>query len=134
MTVFLFLDDIRNPEDAYPETFLNNWQAIHVVRSYSEFTEFILDNGLPDHIAFDHDLSDEHYENINYHSLQEYYESDVVLREPTGLDCANWLIYYCIDRAENMPTWTVHSQNPAGRDMIITTLRRFAIHQKRNII
>ena len=58
---YLFLDDIRIPEDAYKYT--NNHDFISkkwdIVRSYDEFVEYITNKGLPRHIAFDHDLGSE---------------------------------------------------------------------------
>lgn len=60
---FLFLDDIRVPLDTYTYTHKTifaekNWE---IVRSYTEFIEWITKNGLPYFISFDHDLSDVHH-------------------------------------------------------------------------
>ena len=55
----LFLDDLREPVDAYTYThnkvYLEEWD---VVKHYTEFTEYIEKNGIPDIVSFDHDLSD----------------------------------------------------------------------------
>ena len=64
--ILLFLDDIRNPLDAYSYTnfslFLKeNW---NIVRNHDQFVEWITTNGLPEFISFDHDLAD------SYHTLE----------------------------------------------------------------
>lgn len=83
----LFLDDERDPpRDG------GNW---HIVRSYDEFVNYINENGIPQHISFDHDLGD----------------------GKTGYDCVKWLL---TDR--KLPkgfTYYVHSQNPVGRENIV---------------
>lgn len=104
MKLNLFLDDIRNPIDALafiggrgidPAIYDNEWI---VVRNYLAFVSWITKNGLPELISFDHDLG----------------ESDA----PTGMDCAKWLVNYCLDNNCKLPRWAVHSANPAGYDNI----------------
>lgn len=104
MKLNLFLDDIRNPIDALafiggrgidPAIYDNEWI---VVRNYLAFVSWITKNGLPELISFDHDLG----------------ESD----EPTGMDCAKWLVNYCLDNNCKLPRWAVHSANSAGYDNI----------------
>jgi hypothetical protein len=56
----LFLDDERFPIG-------DNWE---IVRSYEEAVEFVLNNGLPRFVSFDHDLG----------------------TEKTGYDFAKWLL------------------------------------------
>lgn len=93
----LFLDDIRNPPKG-------DW---NVVRDYDEFIDFIIKNGLPDLISFDHDLADVHY-NPNTH-----------------YDCAKWLIEYCLDNNKSFPKYLVHSMNPVGTENILSLLNNF---------
>ena len=128
-TYKLFLDDIRSLLDAYAYTayspFLNSdW---FIVRNYDAFTEFIKDsyqenNAFPELIAFDHDLADEHY------------GADVnsVFTEKTGMDCAKWLIDFCMDNELTLPNCVCHSMNPAGRDNINSLLNNFKKHQNGN--
>jgi hypothetical protein len=97
----LYLDDVRNPPPGV-------W---HVVRSYREFVGFIIENGVPDHVSFDHDLGDE--TTIIDHQP----------RELTGYDCAVWLGHYCYENGLPLPTWTIHSSNPVGRDNIESQMR-----------
>lgn len=35
-------------------------------------------------------------------------------REMTGATCARWLAQRCVDQAQPLPSYTVHSQNPVG--------------------
>lgn len=116
----LFLDDIRQPKDAinlvpsnYNKIFWDNdWS---IVRNYREFVNWILSNGIPDLISFDHDLADIHYE-VDFSDWE--FSSDQLGVEETGLDCAKWLVDYCVDNGSILPKYIVHSANPAGRKNI----------------
>ena len=116
----LFLDDIRQPKDAinlvpsnYNKIFWDNdWS---IVRNYREFVNWILSNGVPDLISFDHDLADIHYE-VDFSDWD--FSSDQLGVEETGLDCAKWLVDYCVDNGSILPKYIVHSANPAGRKNI----------------
>ncbi len=99
----LFLDDIRNPKDCL--LYMNKRVDCSIysldwiiVRSHTDFVNYISLNGLPDLISYDHDLG----------------ESD----ELTGMDCAKWLVDYCLDNDKNLPNFIVHSANPSGADNI----------------
>ena len=112
---YLFLDDLRIPSEAYSYSFNpvfleKDWI---IVRSYTEFVEWITQNGLPDCVSFDHDLSD-------VESLQE----------KTGFDCANWLIDYCLDNQLQCPAFYCHSMNPVGKTKILGLLEQFKLFQK----
>lgn len=91
----LYLDDLRTP--------VNN--EFEVVRSYEEAVTYIVDIGLPDFISFDHDLGiDEH---------------DKIL--PSGYDFAKWLVEADLNGKIDITasfTFTVHSQNPVGKENI----------------
>ena len=114
---YLFLDDIRHNYDAFNYTnksmFLQKKWVI--VRNYEEFVQYITNNGMPDFISFDHDLADEHYDHDN---IQDY-------KEKTGLECAKWLVDYCIDNNVELPGYFCHSQNPVGKDNIIGYLENY---------
>jgi hypothetical protein len=123
MTVFLWLDDIRNPFD-------NEWKdkifatppyQIVWVKNYQEFTTWIRDNGLPGAISFDHDLADEHYTPEEYwydYEVSKAYQESQNYQEKTGYDCAKWLVDYCMDNNLALPSYGVHSFNPVGADNI----------------
>jgi len=91
----LFLDDERIPEDVF---WINIPKGDYViVRTAEQFKQYIQEHGLPSHVSFDHDLGD----------------------DPNGYDCAKWLVNYCIETKQKFPSYTVHSQNPIGKDNII---------------
>jgi len=127
---FLFLDDIRNPDEAYSYTkndiFLT--QKWVVVRSYKEFTNHIESNGLPFFISFDHDLADSHYtpEHLwcDYDKSKEW-QSRQAHKEKTGYECAKWLVEYCMDKDLKCPKYYCHSMNPVGKDNILSLLNNF---------
>lgn len=90
--VLLYLDDLRSA----PEEFV-------LVKNYEEFIAFILQNGLPDFISFDHDLGE----------------------EKSDYDCAKWLVEMCMNRKVPLPDFAVHSQNPVGKENIEGLLNNF---------
>jgi hypothetical protein len=52
--------------------------------------------------------------------------------EKTGMDCAKWLVDYCIDNKKELPDYVVHSMNPAGRENIKSLLDQFKEFQHKN--
>lgn len=128
--VFLFLDDIRDPEHAFgytkQEMFVS--QKWVVVRNFEEFKNHIESNGLPKFVSFDHDLADSHYtpEYLwdDYHASKEWQDNQVH-KEKTGYECAMWLVDFCIDNALLLPGYYCHSMNPVGKDKIISLLDAF---------
>lgn len=113
----LFLDDLRNPADCL--NYMGNRKNVdisiyrkewHIARTYDEFVTWIETHGLPDFISFDHDLADYHYEySVEY----------------SGMDCAKWLVEYCLDNNVPCPDFVVHSANPACADNISALLNNF---------
>ena len=113
MKRLLWLDDIRNP-------FVADWLLQYApdyekdevvwVKNYTEFVDWINENGLPEMICFDHDLG----------------ESD----EMTGYDCAKWLVEYCMDNDLDLPMWDIQSANPVGRDNINGILNNYKKFRK----
>ncbi len=110
----LFLDDIRNPKDCVNglvPSMLNKFYWEHdwnIVRSYDQFVSWIVKNGLPDFISFDHDLADVHY-------TTDFSNFNDGGKEKTGYECAKWLANYCMDMKLDIPRFVVHSQNPVGK-------------------
>lgn len=133
----LFLDDIRFPCDVshyvsnpdlkkfYCET------EFDIVRSYNEFRDYIIDNGVPDLISFDHDLADEHYHPSMYSGPEVYNKNYDSFREKTGYDCAKFLIEYCMDHGVDLPHYLVHSMNPSGKLNIESILDNFSKFQNK---
>jgi len=91
MSYNLFLDDIRMPKDAFGYTKLPIFisEKWIIVRNYFAFISLIEKKGVPNIIAFDHDLGAEHYTDQSNIKYDEFIEK-------TGYHCAQWLIDYCI--------------------------------------
>jgi|LWDU01.1.fsa_nt_gi hypothetical protein len=113
----LFLDDVRVPYDVFKMTinpiYENNEDWV-IVKHYYEFVSYIKENGIPDFLSFDHDLSFDHY-------LSENQEGDIDynnMEEKTGYDCAKWLVQYCLENNLTIPDYYVHSANPVGKKNI----------------
>lgn len=98
------------------------------VLNYEQFVQWIEKFGLPDIISFDHDLADQHYTPEEYwddYDKSKEYQDAQNYTEKTGLDCAKWLVDYCIDNKKKMPTFYVHSANPVGADNIRGLLNNY---------
>ena len=134
----LFLDDIRIPKDAIglvPSNlnqfyFENDWV---IVRSFWEFCNYIQKFGLPDFISFDHDLADEHYNDLFSDKNWSIADSDIVLKyddysEKTGYECAKWLVDWCLENSKKIPEFVVHSANPVGKKNIESYLNNADKH------
>lgn len=134
----LWLDDKRNPfldeEELLPDTEMANELGIeltiHWVRSYKEFTAYLMKHGLPYYVSFDHDLAPEHYapEHLwdDYEKSKKYQE----LKYPdyeykTGKDCARALVNLCNQLDKPLPSCVVHSANPVGANWIKLELAKY---------
>jgi hypothetical protein len=112
MKQLLWLDDLRDPK----ENMWNNWIArqgvnpakhkITWVKNYDEFIDWILSNGLPSVVCFDHDLGE-----------------DTTM---SGFDATKWMVNYCIDNNLRLPNWYIQSANPVGAENIKSYLQSFA--------
>ena len=125
MENLLWLDDLRNPyldeEKKLPKT-KRNWN-INWVLNYEQFVKWIGLFGLPNAISFDHDLAEEHY--TPEYFWNDYEESkkfqdwkSKTYQEKTGMDCAKWLVHYCLNNNKVLPKIFIHSANPVGADNI----------------
>lgn len=141
MSYYLFLDDVRNPEECatplfkrksypqsrggfYPINYVNKEWTI--VRNYDEFCDTLETKGLPMMVSFDHDLADIHY--AKDYKFEENYEPVDPTDEKTGFDCAQYLINYCVKHHEQLPKYAIHSMNPAGSENIKRLLENFKNH------
>jgi hypothetical protein len=98
----LYLDDIRTPAD---DSFL-------IVRSFDEAVRFVIENGVPEFISFDHDLGIDDNGNLL----------------PSGYDFAKWLVESGINGTIQIPddfSFNVHSQNPVGASNIRGLLENY---------
>lgn len=130
----LWLDDYRDPKDSgflakFCPEFEKFRKDVIWVKSYDEFKGWITAHGLPDKISFDHDLADEHY--APQHRFDDYHtwSDEQNFQEKTGMDCAKWLVDYCMDNEKELPSWSCHSANPSGVENITKLLINFMKHQ-----
>ena len=122
MSYYLFLDDERFPAEVL-WVHLPRDRPFEIVRDYAQFVEFIETHGVPDFVSFDHDLCEEHYGAMLAERSYTYDDGDMVKTinygsEPTGFDCATWLVEYCQRTGVDFPAYEVHSMNMAGKDRI----------------
>ena len=126
--ILLWVDDKRNPMK-------DNWLSVCPigqpfktvwVKSYIQFARYIKKNGLPDAICFDHDLGDTwRWKVRKVVKMFSYFYDDMEDREYTGMDCAKWLVNYCMDNDCSLPEYNSHSSNHGGNDNIIGLLDNF---------
>lgn len=111
----IFLDDVRNPADVTWDRDMPRDVEWLIVRSIYEFIDAILAYGsLIKHIAFDHDLADQHYEGVD--------------DEMTGYAAAKWLVAFCAQTGVKLPAFSCHSMNAAGRANILGYLTNAKEH------
>ena len=135
MKNLLWLDDLRNPfidEEKRVPIGNDKWN-INWVLNYEQFVQWIEIYGLPDAISFDHDLADEHYTPEyfwdDYEESKKFQEwRGKTYQEKTGMDCAKWLVDFCMDNKVELPKFYVHSANPPGADNIRGLLNNFIKH------
>lgn len=95
----LFLDDVRFPPD-YDEEWV-------IARSYDDAVWYVEARGVPNFIAFDHDLASDHY--------------IVGEGEKDGYQFAKWFSDYVLLGEMDLPedfSYHVHSMNPIGAKKI----------------
>jgi len=107
----LWLDDCRDPLE-------NDWLVfspigrnvdVHWVTSQIEFQDWIMINGLPDAVCFDHDLG---------------------TGNGDGYECAKWLCDYCYDNNKILPKYAMQSANSVGRENIDYYLKNYIKHMQ----
>lgn len=128
MKNLLWLDDVRNPHE-------NNWLVFSPipldelteviwVKSYNELVEHIIEWGVPDAVAFDHDLHFDHY-GIKQEDWEEYYITEKDSSKYTGFNAAYFLIKYCEIHKCPLPLWNCQSANIVGKENINSLLNNF---------
>jgi hypothetical protein len=134
MKRLLWLDDIRNPYkggwlyEFAPEYETTN--SVFWVKNYNEFINWIKENGLPDMIGFDHDLGEDIAYELVKKGMSKKEAREIKKESLTGLDCAKWLVEYCMDNDVSLPKWVIQSANPVGKDNINGLLINFLKHHK----
>lgn len=126
----LFLDDLRplSAVNLQTQRYPGYWKT---ATNYNEFCTAVVcivkETGqLPQFISFDHDLAIEHYvaEMFDKNSV-EYNKKYETFKEKTGMDCAKWLVEFCLDNNLPMCDFQVHSMNPVGKKNIESYLWNF---------
>lgn len=133
----LFLDDIRDPSVCvhYKTKYMPEnrreytMSAWTIARNYKEFAEIITskfsEGMFPELVSFDHDLADVHYDPSSWSESFEY-------KEETGLDCAKFLVQFCLDNELNLPEFYIHSANPTGAENIYQAMHDYFRFKKLN--
>ena len=119
--VLLWLDDMRNPyEGNWIAEFspLKGGYSIYWVKSYDRFIQWINNNGLPRAICFDHDLGEDEAKAKVAKGVSKKKARQEKKLAKSGMDCAKWLVDYCIDHDLDLPEWNVQSSNEPGKDNI----------------
>ncbi|PQJ80313.1 cyclic-phosphate processing receiver domain-containing protein [Polaribacter porphyrae] len=112
MSYKLFLDDIRNVDMIYKNSFRKGFIT---VRSFNEFKKHIEINGSPSFISFDNDLGID--------------SKNKLLKD--GYDCAKWLVYKSKLDLINL-NFKVHSANPVASIQIKSLLNNYIEYLKSN--
>jgi len=132
MKKLLWLDDIRDPMEGQwlvfsPITLVDI--EVHWVKSYTEFTYWIIENGLPDAICFDHDLGIPTQLQLRDKGFSKRKSRRICKAlEKTGYDCAKWLVNYCMIQNKKLPLYNIQSANPIGKENIDKLLKNFIKH------
>jgi hypothetical protein len=123
----LFLDDIRDPLPMFlGELAKLDWV---VMRTCEDAIQHCKNHGLPDRIAFDHDLGWDTLPTIEGSFLIAAPDEGKEL--PSGYDFAKWLVEFDLDGTHEIPKnfkWTIHSSNPVGKaniDGLLTSYMKY---------
>ncbi len=125
---FLFLDDIRIPQNAWIHDENKTLQQVSgidnfrwdIVRTYEQFVEYVETFGIPHVVSFDNDLVDVEdptimtEELIAQYSMINWKDS----KYKTGAHCADWLCERCKAHQHPLPKYYVHSANKVARPII----------------
>ena len=122
LKVALYLDDVRTPTHILP-----GYMPWIVVRNFKEFASFIMLNGIPDFISFDHDLHPSHYAPMQYWDGDyELWACNQKFVTETGLDCVKWLILWCESHPElEIKDASIHSMNTVRAHLMRTNINGY---------
>ena len=135
MNKLIWLDDVRNPLTHDWLNFSPIGRDCNViwVKSFADFCAYIVKNGLPTAICFDHDLGVKYPSNAKelvanggkFVELTSGTYIEGTVEYPTGMDCAKFLVDYCLDTEQELPLFASQSANPSGRENILGLLNNF---------
>ncbi len=125
---WLFLDDVRKPPAHLSKVF-------DTVRDFDQFRDWVETYGIPELVSFDHDL---HHEHVEYFFGGGGFRNPPDPREghfcnPTGYDCADWLVRRCIELDRYPRFVVVHSANPVGSQQIYDMFSAFTGNSKTEV-
>ena len=129
METLIWLDDTRDPFDDNKSwlvfsPILDSMYKVIWLKSYKEFTEYIILNGLPKGICFDYDLGMDVVIKARSKGISKRASKKLKKNELNGGDCAKWLIKYCIDNKKELPLYNIQSANSEGKSEIIKILKQ----------
>lgn len=128
----LWLDDQREPynyfsknsnsgawlrnHDYYANNVFNRYNPNFIwVKNLKEFEDYIINNGLPNMVSFDHDIKPKKYEG----------------EHENGADVANWLVNYCKQNNLKLPWCFAHSANKNGIERINQIINNYKINENK---
>ena len=121
MSYNLFLDDFRTPQMAFHVTPDSRYNVLQwkTAKSYDEFVKLIAHYGMPQLVAFDHDLADIHYAKCQRSLSEQEYDQ---LKEKTGFHAAKHLVNLCVEQGLDIPEYLIHTQNYHGGKAILSVM------------
>ncbi len=134
----LWLDDMRDPFTGEwiakyaPKFLLTVTTRIVWVKTYDEFRAWIVANGLPHMVAFDHDLGEDVAKAKVIKGMSKRQARKEKRLTFSGMDACEWLVDYCIDKAIEFPRWVVQSANPVGAKAISSLIINFIKHSEKH--
>lgn len=122
MRTLLWLDDLRDPFTDnwlrdYAPAFINK-EGVIWVKNYEDFVAWIMENGLPTLIAFDHDLGEDLGRERVAGGMSKRQSRKLKKGTLTGHHAAHFVIDYCVKNDIPAPNFVVQSANPVGADNI----------------
>lgn len=129
----LFLDDLRNPNTGnfIPEGY--SFTNIVWVRNYDRFCKWITDNGIPEAVSFDHDLGTDVQLERMATGISKTQAKKLKRGTKNGMDCAKFLVNYCMGKDAGLPLYFSHSQNSWGKANILGLLDSYTKFRKEQV-
>lgn len=128
--ILLWLDDTRDPNTgdwllSYAPEWDKHRDNVVWVKNSQQFVDYIKKWGIPELIAFDHDLGEDLAIDLHLSGLSKKQARLAKKEVQSGFDCASWLVDYCMNYNKELPEWVVQSSNPVGKDNINGLLNNF---------
>lgn len=132
----IFLDDIRFPNEVAVYTknsvYSYNWV---IVRNYEQFVKACKDYWQDiQRISFDHDLGEDEAKELVAKGVSKRKARATKKLCKSGMDCAKWFIEYIDKKRIQLPNILVHSQNPVGRENILSLFASYKKHKQLLIV